>query len=308
MALPGKTPASGMLVQYAYRIGMQGATESWAKANVTDIITARAEAVKLKNARRKLMGYGVHETAIRVALLPRRAASAWLGGTSGTHFDTLLDPYTEVPANDIPGRDLSQWDRTDQAVADVKILYRNDTLNRTKITNHAGVPDNVIQIDPDGPLQVGNGKWFDAVTKWVAFLVRNQWGWIGRVRTVEKPIISWGTDIPSGNLTLTLLTTDANFVQNDLVLISKIRPRRKGDATANGGPYQIKSLTPAGLNTVIVLNCTEGFTPANFCYMGYVREYALTIYNIESHDVLKQGGHRRGIPFGLSRGRRKTRA
>lgn len=296
-------------MQIAYRVGLVGCTEAWANRSITGIEDGRKKGAALVRQRLKLCGYGVRFNAARVALLPRQGQSEWitLAGILTTHTDFLVDPETAVPSPTVGPPDLETWDKSDLGTTDVKVQYLNRTIGRKKIANHAGIPDSLIRTDPEGPALVAVGAWWDAFKVWRSYLINNGWGWIGRQRTPAKPVIKWQTQAVTGLLQAVLADADASFVLNDLVLVSRVRVRMKGQRSPNGGPYQIRERSSAGGQTTYTLACTEAILPGNVCFSGTMREYALDIIPVEAADILKQGSHRRGGPFGLSRGRVKTR-
>lgn len=298
---------SGFLGQMFFTEGLGGFSESWANTTAADLNTAQQMVAQLTKERMKIMGYGVRLRGARATLLPRAQVSRLVdvAGTNVAKQDLLVDPFTA------PGAGSPTWDNADVITTDIVVRYFNNASRHSKIAHHAGVPDAIVVTNPDGPVVPANGAWFAAWQLWVQYLKNNNWGWIGRIDTPRVPILGFGTANLSGlgDTTITTASSGTLFALNDLVLVSGMRMRQRGLNTLNsGGPFQIIAVdtTVTGVVTY-TLACSEGIQATQVCRRGTIRKYDLTVYKVDDAQILRQGSHRRGRPFGLSLGRRPTR-
>jgi hypothetical protein len=275
--------------------GQGGSETMYCGTAVTDLVTAQSNAAIYLSFRSKLIQRGLQITYARVSM-------------DDVTGDSLLVEVPQPFSGGYYNIDL----KGDTGVSDLSystllIRMMSGSLYR-KNFYMSGIPDSITEMIAPQILTVdtftSNGAavaWNKAYTNYAQELVSGRWG----IKSLSKDPTTAPVKVVTSFNGLASLVACANhgFAINDTIRISGCKASNANPGPLNG-VWTVATVPDANDFTIKGWDETLLFNIKN---KGTARKQVFSIQNITDVLQRKMTEHKRGIPFGLSRGRARNR-
>ncbi len=285
-----------------------GFSEVWATGDETNPDSTNTAAIQgLWKKRLALCGKGATLLGVRISLVkarPRPTYNLPLG--SGGVFSS---PVTAD--NTTYGSAYAANQTPDQLQTCIQLQCYAQGGAR-KPVYLAGIPDDIIVTNPNGPNVTTDTQWNNNFIAWVSFLQTNKFGWIGKAyQGAYAPIsiaawVSAAAPLP-GLWAVVNGGLPAGILQGAKVQVMGTRMANKALRSPNGtytcagtGVY-----TPGVGQNYAYFPQLNGIDPTQVATLGQLQAVAQfgVFYQLVSVFPTRQGSHKRGRFFGEYRGR-----
>lgn len=277
---------------------------SWSESHYflggNDFVSAVLPAQTLVQNRKPLLGDYANLTACRLSYVPanRQIYDLNRGAilTAGASFAM------------IPGGNSS-----DQPFTSLMVNLQNQVANKNLYL--AGIPDGVIQVNPNFPSGYEPGGDFDTqLSYYLGYLCGNNggagtWGFRSRLRNAS--IMINGLESQPGynnNIGVSTAVNPGVPAGSEAYItgFKRINPR----VPSLAGAYTVVAVIPPGsgsANFVTVLQETGNVDPDNFLALGVISPLIFQYLPYQNYRVVRATHRKRGGSYGLPRGRSRAR-
>lgn len=285
-----------------------GWSETWVTAATTDLTAAEQFSRELIKKRLAMCGLGVSMVGARVARVPGTLRISRL-----VDFDGMGKGLQDVPASSYNQLTDPDTESADVIRTAILVRCRNTASQRQKNVWVAGIPDEVIMTNPEGPRGPAFTAWFSKYEMWRDELKLRAWGWVGREKAspAVQPVQVRGVVFRGGGIDELGVTVDPGSIAATVgskVQLTKFLTQPRGLPTLRG-IYQVSEVSTtavAGKTTLFLLR-SSGIDPTVISQMGFVQLVDFANFTADEFTIYRQTAHKRGRPFGLLRGRASTR-
>lgn len=278
---------------------------SWSEAHYylggTSFASTVIPASQLATLRSQLLGSFAVIEAVRFSAVPANRQVYELPSSNWPSGSLLVDPG------------LVGGTYSDQPYSALLINIQQAIANKNLYL--AGIPDGVIEVDPNYPNgYVPSGNFAANLSNYMLFLTGlgsggGSWGFRSRVKVPGTPVSAIGTQGGFGNNIGLVTAADPGVVAGEEAYLTGFRvlnPRVPGLA----GAYETLAVIPpsSGVATwTTVIGETGNVDPNNFLTLGRVAPLTWQYLAYNNWRVVRATHRKRGGSFGLPRGRSRVR-
>jgi hypothetical protein len=294
-----------------FNSGVQGWTESWTNCAVANLDDMETDSRALAMKRLAICGLGVELVGIRIS---NQDAVPPVSRPIPIQANGLENSPVAADAS-VTGYSDPVTRAADVSYSDLLLMCRT-AAGRKKLVWLAGMPDALIRTDPNGidlTPAANNATWLANYQLWRALVQGGKWGFVGRDKAstdvLPQAIVQWVAPGGAGSNIAFVLNGGSIYSPGDQVAVTGTRAVNKANRVPNGKwiVQQVQSIN-SGTQTQYTLNASAAIDVTVIFKPGTVAKVAYDKFVITAVQVLRQGEHKRGRPFGGARGRRTIAA